>query len=382
MADNISQTATAPAAAPQSESGTTHDAGDAALEAALALELGEDTDGNQGDTPPEGGGSTEANRTGDEDPDAEPKPGSKTGEGEGEGEGGDAAGKAKEGEGDELDPNAQEEEPANGLEGLPKWAQKRLQRQSADIRKLREKLAPSETHPLAHVVSAEELRTEQAKAKADVELFGDLTAADLVENDKGEMVYELTFGKTRKVFPQAEVSRRLATARAVLNPDTVKARQEFIQTREQLRPWDQAEAIVPGIMKEGSPANAWLSSVVERAPALRAEIPDYELVLAHAWSDFTNRQKMAPTKEYPKGRFKQVWIELDKEGKPVSPKRADATPNKGAADKPKPQPAPQGGRAPQHGGQQKLDPGAALAALPATASREERLDAALKAELG
>jgi hypothetical protein len=377
MAETNTQTATAPTAAAQPAPGAATEENVSALDAALMEAFGASEEGENGDGSQVEQGSTQATRTEDGDKNLNSNPGSAEGEGSGEDDG-DDSGEPKEGEGDESDPEKQETEPANGLEALPKWARKRLEKQSADIRKLREKLAPSEAHPLAHVVTVEDLAAAKRTAQSDMDFFGGLAPDDLVDDGKGGLVYEVPFGKTTRRFTPEEVDTRLRTAKAVLDPKVVAQREGFIATREQLKPWEAAEAVAPGIMKEGTPANEWMTALLERAPALRASIPDFETVLAHTWANFQNHLKTMPTEEYPKGRFKQVWVELDKEGNPVTPKRpaGNATPNGG---KPKPQPAPSGGSAPQRGAAGTVTAAQALESLPDTASQEDRLTTALEA---
>ena len=217
-----------------------------------------------------------------------------------------------------------------GLDDLPVWAKERIQKQSKDIKKLRElantaatRSEPRVDAPLAHVATAEELREELAMARQVRDHFRSFKDSDFVSDEEGgEPKVTIKEGNQQWVFTKAEVQRKIALAEARLDPDAVDARKEFLRVRDELKPWEKAEEILPGFHEDDSPAQALFQQVVKRSPRIRAEVPDLEILIAHAARSMQQASDTAPTKDFPKGRFKWVKYELDKEGKVVSPKRA------------------------------------------------------------
>jgi len=218
-----------------------------------------------------------------------------------------------------------------GLEDLPKWAQERISKQSNDIRKLRDlqgrevtRLAPRPDAPLAHVATMDELRQAVTTAKLVRSKLTAIREDDWREPEKEgeERTVTVEDGGQRFVLTESEVEAKLALANERLDPEAIEARRQFVQTREQLKPWERAEQIVPDFHDEGSPAQALMKQLTGHVPAIRNLVPDIETLVAHATRSMAQDQDTAPTKDFPKGRFKWVRVALDKDGKPMPPKRA------------------------------------------------------------
>lgn len=294
-----------------------------------------------------------------------------------------------------------DDEPApKGLEDLPKWAQKRIRKQSEDLREFKARLAerairtePTPANPLGHVTNAEELGKVIAQAKATRNRLRSIKDSDYTEvegKDASEATVEIQ-GSNGQLFrlTRAQVEARLEAAESVLDPEVVAARQQFIATRNQLKPWEQAEAIAPDIHKEGSPANRVLTTLLANKDLNLRALPDFELFAAHAARSLQQELDSRPSKKFPKGRAKWVRYELDAKGKVISPKRAG---KKGESEQTRPKlrapSAPRSERpvsrpgSSNAGGRHKAPDKASAAQRYAQSGSEADLDALLAAELG
>lgn len=251
---------------------------------------------------------------------------------------------------EEEDPKAKDETPGrNGLKDLPKWAQDRVSKQSADIRRLRSELASalattpatSAANPLGHVTTLDALQQEIDAAKAVRAQFGKLRDSDYEEAADGTATYTYQQGNQVFKFTKAEIEQKLQLAESRLDLDAIRNRERYLAARATSKPWEKAEAICPGLLEQGSRENAVVEYVLKQCPQV-AQLPDWEVLLAHAARSLRQEAEMQPSKDYPKGKIKVVTYSLDKAGKIVTPTRSGAA--KTGTPKPKPEAAPSGAR--------------------------------------
>ncbi len=262
---------------------------------------------------------------------------------------------------EEVEPEAKEEEEVKpdpekpteeedtgpaGLEKQPKWVQKRIQKQSEDIRDLRAKLAVEAVRvkvkgdPLSAVLTMAELQAEVTKAQGEhaealetQKALEKIREDDFVLNDRtGEYEVEVKEGAGRRILTKAEVTDLLTKAEAKaskaaakLDPQAIHNRQSFIAARAEAKPWEAAETVFPGIMKEGTTANQMMASILHAAPQIRTTVARFEELFAHAARSLQQDIDAAPTKDFPKGRAKWVRLELDAKGAVIPPKQAATT---------------------------------------------------------
>lgn len=372
MAGNNTQT-TATAAADQGATSGAHDTTAATtpeldpFDAALAGELGGDTGEGQD------GNSAEDENTGTDQGDQTGNPGNA---GQGESEEGDTETEAEGTEElpDEIDP----EKPPKGLENVPKPVWKRIVNQSKQIKELKAQtgqpqtieLTPTELHPLAHITDDKGLQEEIGRAKFARQLLANLKPEDFADDGKGRTVAEVVVGNQKYLLTEAEVKAKLDYADAVLDPDNVMDRKEFISYRNTHKPWQVAEKMVPDVFKKDTPAHAKYQALLKRLPQL-ATLPDHEYIIAAAVMG------MQQYEETQGGKVKWVKMQLDDKGQVIPPTaqtQARQAPAKTAA------PANAGQRPPARAGVRSTAT-EALAGMK-DASPEDRLDAALSAELG
>lgn len=166
---------------------------------------------------------------------------------------------------------------APGLEKLAKeypWAAKRIEKQSQQIQKLKHQktneavaITPTPVHPLASVEKLEDFEATIDRAKH--------VRRWCRENpDGGEVRVD---GRIVEVTAE-EVEAKLEQTESLLDqaPDW-KIR---LLEREREQPWKAAEAIVPDIFEEGSPANAKLKQLIKDVPELKLRIPNWEVIAA------------------------------------------------------------------------------------------------------
>lgn len=218
-----------------------------------------------------------------------------------------------------------EDEAPRGLKNVPKGVWKRLQKQSAIIRDLKAQVAqgsvqvvPTAASPLADVESAAQLDERIALAKA--------VRNWVRENPEGGTV-TLSNGATKEISAE-EAQAKLARAEAELEsaPD-VRTR---LQTRETMKPWEQAEVICPNLFKKGSEENKFYLEALRKCPELKTKLDNYEMFLAAAV------RGIVQATEETQGKAKYVRMALDGKGKPIPPKSAPAKANPEAVKKAKP----------------------------------------------
>lgn len=237
-------------------------------------------------------------------------------------------------EGDEPDAEVDEEAPEDetdhvpkGMESWPLAARKRVQRQSASISQFKAALAQRPAFiadpslPLAHCVTEADLASEIEDAKSEKQRLSALGDEDFTPNDKGEEVFSYREGGKTLTMTREKVAAKLASAIAKLDADNILAQQKFITARQTQKPWIMAEAIAPGMLEPGTPANKLYEGLVEACPEMKAKLTTHEVVVARAVRDWQREQEQAPTKEFPKGKYKWVRHEMDKAGNIVIPKR-------------------------------------------------------------
>lgn len=233
-----------------------------------------------------------------------------------------------------------DEDGPKGLEELPKWAQKRIRKQSEDIRTLKGQiaqggltLAPTPLMPLAHVRDQEGLTHEIQTAKNIRALLGKLKDEDYEESANG-LQAEVQVGQQKYVLSKAEVEAKLAHAEAVLDPETITSRQDYLRHREQYKPWEVAEQVMPGILQKDTPANKAYEHLLKVCPELPARLPDYEFIMACAV------RGLSQYKEEAEGKAKWQRFVLDDKGNIVPPKRKAGEKEKSKGEK-REDPAPQ-----------------------------------------
>lgn len=243
----------------------------------------------------------------------------------------------------EAQAEAEEGEPSKGLEKLPAWAQKRISKQSAFNSELKRTLAQRPSFiadallPLAHCVSAESLEAELDSARHTQQLLAKLGDADYEEGEDGKKTWTYRANGETHRFTPGQVQAALAQAGAKLDSKAILAQQKFISSREQAKPWEQAEAIAPGLLQPGTEAHKLYEGLVTTCPEFKAKFGNHEVIIAHAVRDLQREQEQAPIKDFPKGKYKWVRHELDKAGNIVIPKRPGAgkQPAAAAAERPR-----------------------------------------------
>lgn len=300
--------------------------------------------------------------------------------GNGEGQAGTSDGTEGEGDAttDELPEEIDPEKPPRGLEGVPKPVWKRIQKQSEKIRDLNEQLgkqeviqiAPLPDSPLSGVTDMTALQAEIRKANGVRTLLGGFKAEDYTDDGKGGKYVEVTLGDQVFRYTEQRVSQMLAHANAVLDPEAMLERQQFLQKREEAKPQLAAEEVLPGVLKKGTPANDAYIAILQSVPELAHRLPNFEYVIACMVRGETQ------FKEEKGGKVKFVRMELDDKGQVITPKT-------GAAPAAKPNAAAPSTARPAVQQQQQPPPNGkdAAARLGAGASLEAKRKAALAAEL-
>ena len=278
---------------------------------------------------------------------------------------------AEEPEDDEDDDDSEDdsaEDVPKGMEGWPKPAVSRIQKQSEKIRQLTAQaseqvtLNPSPANPLAHTKTAEEVAELVRQAKQ---------VRDWVNANPDGGTVELAGGATLEISPEDAMARR-ANAEALI--EAAPKRNEFHAKRERSKPWELAEQVVPGLFDDSTSAGKFRRSILAEVPEMM-NAPDHEIVIAAAALGYKQ------IVEEQKGVAKYVRIELDpKTGKP----KRKPSPAKSAQTKPgkKPSKVPSSARPPQRtkqaAGTERLS---SLAASAAESGSDEELAELLAAEL-
>lgn len=245
---------------------------------------------------------------------------------------------------DEPDENAEHEDlPPEHFKKLPKWAQKRLGKQSAALKTAREELAvrayaiaPTPASPLAHVESLEELRNQVDLAKQ--------VRTWCKENPDGGAV-----GKV-EMSPE-DVAARLAHAESVIEaaPDW----QGRLSARAQAKPWEAAKRICPELFQPGTEEQRFGAQALEQCPELKLKLSNWEMFLAAAI------RSIKQVKDEAEGKAKYVRMEM-KDGKVVPPSKP------AGSQKPGTKPAPQAGAAAGTSARPPVSPGGSTPPLRAT----------------
>jgi hypothetical protein len=238
----------------------------------------------------------------------------------------------------EDDEEEDEEEPKKktpkGLEALAKdksfgWAAKRIQKQSNDIAALRTALAqdkitlqPTSDFPLVGIKTDAELTEYLKAARVTRKSLNALDDEDFSEEGEVKVTDPETGKKVIKT--KAEVQAEIAELDALLDGDAPDQHRRYLAYREQTKPWQKASAICPEAFQPGTTQARIYDSVLALCPAMAATVGDHEVVLARAIRDMMRDHESAPTKEYPKGRFKWVRYELDRKGKVKAPQQQQA----------------------------------------------------------
>jgi hypothetical protein len=306
------------------------------LAEALELDLAEPADDKKGNggansTSDEGDGSDEGDDAnhgddGSDDGDDQGDDGNDSDEGDDEDSNDDDDGSDDDSEGDtskdkKKDDDKDDDEAPKGLESLPKWAQKRIQKQSESIRSFKEQIAkggitltPTPIAPLAHVRDQESLTKEIQTAKQVRSILGKLKDEDYQDGPNG-LQAEVQVGQQKYVFSKDEVAAKLAYAETVLDPEVITSRQDYLRHRETHKPWEVAEQVMPGILEKDSGPNQAYMHLLKLCPELAARVPDYEFIIACAV------RGLSQYKDESEGKAKWQRFALDAKGNIVPPKR-------------------------------------------------------------
>jgi hypothetical protein len=280
--------------------------------------------------------------------------------------------------------------PPPGFDGLPKGAVRRILKQKETIDDLKEQLAnanqitltPTPVSPLGHVMKPEALTKEINMAQFVRSTLGKLKPDDFVAGPDGIPKATVTVGNQQFVFSQAEVESKLGLAEAMLDPTTLTERQQFIASREQTKPWEAAEKVMPGVLQPGTPENQAYQNLVKMCPEIVSRIADHEFIVALAVRGLTQYR------EETAGKAKWVRMELDENGQVKPPQQQAATQPGGApatgggGHGAAPPAAPNGARPPVQGGEKRRLTEAEVLAAKRDATPEERLDALLDVSFG
>lgn len=208
----------------------------------------------------------------------------------------------------ESDEEDEDDDTPKGMENWPKAAVKRIKNQSAKIRDLNDRLrsaesvtiAPSMASPLADISTLEALDAKVNTSKAVRKWCQENADGGTVKLSNGQTV-EKSAEEVAAILQRAEAEIEAA-------PD----RRDFLHKRSQLKPWETAEKIAPGIFEKNKAANAFMVGVLKECPEL-TRLNDYEVLLAAAAKGYQIAL------EEQSGKAKWMRVEL-KDGKPVQPK--------------------------------------------------------------
>lgn len=250
------------------------------------------------------------------------------------------------------------------------WADKRIAKQSADIRELRTKLvsdsvqvAPTPESPLSHVENIQDLDTAIASARDVREWCRQNPEGGSINKPDGS-VLTLTAEQTRA---------RLARAESVI--EAAPEWKSRLTTRAKDKPWELAEKVEPKMFEPNSQEAGIARSILTQCPQIKTQFPDWEHLLACAVRGYKQSQ------EEQGGKARYVRVELDDKGNPIIQKKTvdDKSANK-SAQTTKPPAAPNAQRPVQKSPNAKASSEQeVLSSLPKTATSAERLDALLEA---
>ena len=248
------------------------------------------------------------------------------------------------------------------------WADKRIAKQSADIRELRAKLvsdsvtiAPTPESPLSNVETIQDLDTALATARSVRDWCRDNPEGGSITKEDGS-VLTLTAEQTRA---------RLARAESVI--ESAPEWKSRLTSRAKDKPWELAEKVEPKMFEPNSQEAGIARSILAQCPQIKTQFPDWEHLLACAVRGYKQSQ------EEQGGKARYVRVELDDKGKPIiqQKKTVDDKGTNNSAQTTKPPAAPNAQRPVQKSGKTRTSESDAVAALPAGAPAADRLSALL-----
>lgn len=265
------------------------------------------------------------------------------------------------------------EHPPKGMENVPKSVWKRFNHLTKENKKLNAqvaeggiKITPTAASPLADVdnLKSLEARITSAKGIRDAVKSHPEYLTDGAKIKRGD-------GSTIERTAD-QVKAQLAKAEAEIDGEA-NARVRLTE-RNRDKPWEAAASMRPDLFKKGTADHSFMVKTLQDCPEIKTRLTDWEVFMAAAARGF---QEMIEEQD---GKALYVRNEL-KDGKPLPPKQQQTKP---AGDPTKVKPKTPGGTKPALNGRgnSKVSPGEALAALPAGATQEDRLNTALEAAFG
>jgi len=198
-----------------------------------------------------------------------------------------------------------DEEDEKSYSKLPKWVQKRLSSQGKQLRELRAAaakmvtIAPTVSAPLADVETEQDLQTRLSVAKQIKDWVRKNPYGGIIRGDHGDVE-----------ISEEMAQEKLQYAEAVL--DAAPDAQRRLHVRSTTKPWEQAEAICPGLFKEGSEEHAFAQEALKRCPSIKVSMDNWEMFLAAA----VRGLKEAADESSGKAKYVRVPV---KGGKAVGP---------------------------------------------------------------
>ncbi len=243
--------------------------------------------------------------------------------------------KAEESTDTEQDREAPEETEADKYQAwkasLPKGAETKINRLEKKVRELAAqaseqfKLTPTPTSPLAHVSTEAELQAEKSYWET---IRSECQRVIRTGTQDGFAEITLPNGKKHSFETDKEIQESLDWADRVCN--AVPEWKERLNDRAKTQPWEAATKLAPDLFEKGSPSHAVALETLEKVPAFKTAFPDFEVRIAHMARSMQMEADQKPTKDYPHGKARYVRLELDSEGRVISPKaktEAVAKPN-------------------------------------------------------
>jgi hypothetical protein len=188
---------------------------------------------------------------------------------------------------------------------LPAWVQKRLSSQGKQLRELKAAaakmvtIAPTAAAPLADVETEQDLQTRLSVAKQIKDWVRKNPYGGIIRGDNGDVE-----------ISEEMAQEKLQYAEAVL--DAAPDAQRRLHVRSTTKPWEQAEAICPGMFKEGSEEHAFAQEALKRCPSIKVSMDNWEMFLAAA----VRGLKEAADESSGKAKYVRVPV---KGGKAVGP---------------------------------------------------------------
>jgi hypothetical protein len=203
-----------------------------------------------------------------------------------------------------------EEEDEKAYSKLPAWVQKRLSSQGKQLKELKAAaskmvtVAPTAAAPLADVETEQDLQTRLSVAKQIKDWVRKNPYGGIIRGDHGDVE-----------ISEEMAQEKLQYAEAVL--DAAPDAQRRLHVRSTTKPWEQAEAICPGLFKEGSEEHAFAQEALKRCPSIKVSMDNWEMFLAAA----VRGLKEAADESSGKARYVRVPV---KGGKTVGPSVAQS----------------------------------------------------------